>query len=137
VDLAGVIGSSAETALEGIAENVALVENALLRLKPHIEMVAQPDGGLVAGLTLYGKFFMPGDTNCTKLRLHIYMGTGTCKVYVNVNDSNALGPFTATTTSAVFDITLTVLNGSRVSFQIEDVTGSPMGLAVQMEGPVE
>lgn len=136
VDLAGVIGGSAETALEGIAENVAFVENALARLKPHIELVIQPDAGLYAG-AWYGKFFMPGNTNCTKLRLHIYSGTGTCKVYVNVNDSNVLGPFTATTTSTTFDIALTVADGQRVSFQITDITGTPMGIAVQMEGPVE
>jgi len=98
-----------------------------------VEVTLQPDDGLVDG-AWYGEFFVSVDTEFTLVRHWIYLGTGTANLSINIDDDNYAGPFAVTTTADSDALTLTVLEGQRVSFQLDDVTGSPGGIAVKMEG---
>lgn len=113
--------------------SVGAATNAVGAVLQLADMALQPDAGLVAG-AWYSKFFVPTNTNFTRIRYWIFLGSGTCNLYVNVNDNNVLGPYAVTTTSGNTVISLDVASGSRVSYQIQDITGTPGGIAVQMEG---
>lgn len=122
----GDLVADAEAAAAAAAASVGAV-------KQLVEFALQPDAGLVAG-AWYGKFFVPVGTTFTLLRVWIYQGTGTCSLYVNVNDNNVAGPVSVTTTSASSVINIPVLAGQRISFQLANLSGSPLAIAVQMEG---
>ena len=113
--------------------SVGAATNAVGAVLQLADMALQPDAGLVAG-AWYSKFFVPTNTSFTRVRYWIFLGSGTCNLYVNVNDNNVLGPYAVTTTSGNTVISLNVASGSRISYQIQDITGTPGGIAVQMEG---
>lgn len=107
--------------------------NAVGAVKQIVSVGLQPDAGIVEG-SWYADFFRSTTTEFTLIRYWIYLGTGTLNLYVNVDGSNVLGPYAVTTTSQSDVIALTVNQGSSIAIQIEDVTGSPGGLSVQLEG---
>lgn len=118
--------------------SVGAATNAVGAVLQLVELQLQPDAGLVEG-AWYANFFVPTDTDYTKVRFWIYLGTGTADVLVNVlrpdgTYVNALGPFSATTTSDNDVVSLSVLAGSAVAVQLDNITGTPTGFAFQMEG---
>lgn len=97
------------------------------------EVYIAPVDGLVEA-AYYGEFFVSTDTDYTLLRHWIVLGTGTCDIYVNVNDINVAGPFEATTTTGSDVVTISATAGQRVSFQIANITGTPLAIAIKLEG---
>lgn len=113
--------------------SVGAATNAVGAVQQDVEFALQPDAGVVEG-AWYGRFFVPTDTDYTLIRHWIYSGTGTCDIYINVNDVNVEGPIAVTSTSSSDVIALSVTAGSSVAFQIENITGSIGGIAIQLEG---
>jgi len=113
--------------------SVGAATNAVGAVLQLVEFALQPDAGLEEG-AWYGKFFVPTNTEYTLIRYWIYMGTGTCDISVNLDDENYGGPFAATTASNSDVISITATAGQRISFQIENITGTPLAIAIQLEG---
>ncbi|MDT0507541.1 hypothetical protein [Novosphingobium sp. MMS21-SN21R] len=124
-----VIAATAST----IQPLVDAATNAVGAVIQPVEFAIQPDGGIVEGCW-YGKFFIPTDTDYTVLRYWVFFGTGTADFRINVNDVNVVGLWTATTTSASSAVAISGLAGQPVSFQFENITGTPLGIAIQLEG---
>jgi len=62
-------------------------------------------------------------------------GTGGGDVSVNLNDENYAGPFAVTTTADSDAVSIFAPAGvSRISFQLDNVTGSPGGASFKLEG---
>lgn len=98
------------------------------------EIALQFDDGLGEG-AWYSEFIVPTDTTYSKIRYWVYMGSATCDVYVNVNNNNVLGPFSATTTSSYTPITLSVSEGDHITFQLDNVvSGTGSAIFIRMEG---
>jgi len=122
-----------DTAVAAAEAAAADAVDAVGAVRQTVKFALQPDAGLVAG-AWYGEFFVDTTTAFTLLRHHIYLGTGTAVIYINVNDVNVDGPFTAGTGAASNAVSLTVAAGSRVSFQLTNLTGAPGAIAIQLEG---
>lgn len=127
-----------DTAAAALSAGAALVSetnaaNSVGAVLQDPEVYIAPVDGLSA-LAYYGEFFVSTDTDYTLLRHWIVLGTGTCDVYVNVDDVNAEGPFTATTTSDSDAVTISATAGQRVSFQLANITGTPLAIAIKLEG---
>jgi len=121
---------SARDAASGFADDAA---NSVGAVKQLVRFALQPDAGITEA-AWYAEFFIPTDTEYTLIRHWIYLGTGTCTVSVNLDDENYGGPFTATTSPDSDVVSITATAGQRISFQFEDITGAPLGIAVQLEG---
>lgn len=113
----------------GYAEDAANSVGAVLQLG---EFGVQPDGGVVSG-AWYVKPFLPTNTGYTLLR-HWVIGSGTCDVQVNINDVTAYGPYPATTTKDSDAVNITASVGDSVAIQLNNVTGTPTAVFVQLEG---
>lgn len=96
------------------------------------EFGVQPDSGVVSG-AWYVKPFLPTNTGYTLLR-HWVIGSGTCDVQVNINDVTAYGPYPATTTKDSDAVNITASVGDSVAIQLNNVTGTPTAVFVQLEG---
>lgn len=96
------------------------------------EFGVQPDGGVVSG-AWYVNPFLPTNTKYTLLR-HWVIGSGTCDVQVNINNVTAYGPYPATTTKDSDAVNITASVGDSVAIQLNNVTGTPTAVFVQLEG---
>lgn len=118
------------------ADIVPLTEaatNAVGAVLQTVEFAIQPDGGIVEGCW-YGKFYLTANTDFTLLRHWVFLGSGTADLRINIEDVNVVGLWTVSTSKASPAITISGLAGQSVSFQFENITGSPLGIAIQMEG---
>lgn len=113
--------------------SVGAATNAVGAVLQDPEVYIAPVDGLVEA-AYYGEFFVSTDTDYTLLRHWIVLGTGTCDIYINVNDINVAGPFEATTTASSDAVTISATVGQRVSFQIANITGTPLAIAIKLEG---
>jgi len=112
--------------------SVGAARDAVSAVLQIAEFGIQPDGGVVAG-AWYAKPFLNTDTTYTLIR-HWVVGSGTCDVQVNIADITAYGPYAATTTSDSDVVSISGTAGQSVAVQLDNITGSPTAVFVQLEG---
>ncbi|HQS71027.1 MAG: hypothetical protein B7Y36_08195 [Novosphingobium sp. 28-62-57] len=81
-------------------------------------------------------YFTPGipfDTDLDTVRFFL-TGSGTLDLYINAADNNIIGPLAVTTADGEDAVTVFVPRGSRMSFQIDNITGEPTALLGSIEG---
>lgn len=128
-----VIVDEINTEISGtITPLVNAATNAVGAVLQIVEFGIQPDGGVVDG-AWYVNPFLPTNTGYTLLR-HWVIGSGTCDVQVNINDVTAYGPYPATTTKDSDAVNITASVGDSVAIQLNNVTGTPTAVFVQLEG---
>lgn len=123
----------AQSAAEDAAASAVEAADSVGAVKQVISVALQPDAGLEEG-SWYADFFRSTTTEFTKLRFWIYLGTGSCDLYINVDNVNVLGPISVSTTASSETVSITVPVDSSVAIQISDIVGTPMALSVQLEG---
>lgn len=106
---------------------------ALGAVKQLVEITLQNDAVLITG-AWYAEFFLPVATTFTGWKAWIFLGTGTVELRVLVDDVDVYGPRTVGTTVDTAAPAIAIPAGARVSFQLNNITGAPRGVAVQLLG---
>jgi len=99
------------------------------------EITLQPDDGVADG-AWYAEFFVSTPTAYTLVRHTLFLddGTGSAELSINKNDENYAGPFMVTSTSDSDAVSFSAAINDRISFQLENVTGTPGGCSIKLEG---
>lgn len=116
-----------------IAAVTAAASAALAAVKQLVEITIQDDTALTTG-AWYGEFFLPVATTFTSWKAWVFFGTGTADVRLLVDDVDVYGPRTVGTTTDTAAPSIAIAAGARVAFQIDNITGTPKGIAVQLLG---
>lgn len=130
------------TAADVIAVNAKAVEvaaaataamEAVAAVKQIVPFAIQSDSGIEAG-AWYAEFFAPVDTTYDTWRAWIFLGSGTLDLSVNVNDVLVYGPRSVGSTVDAASPSFAVEAGDRISFEISNIVGAPLGVAAQLLG---
>jgi hypothetical protein len=119
-DAAAASKVDAETAQTAAEAAQAAAEAAVGAVVQEVGMILQPDDGVTEG-RWYVDYFRA-------------VATGTCDVNILIDNLPVHGPFEATSTASAHVTTGTVPAGSAISFEVENVTGTPTTLIAQWKG---
>ncbi|ABD27424.1 hypothetical protein Saro_2989 [Novosphingobium aromaticivorans DSM 12444] len=102
-------------------------------VKQLVEITLQNDTVLEEG-AWYAEFFLPVATTFTSWNAWVFLGSGTVDARLIVNDVDVYGPRTVGTTVDTTAPSIAIAANARVAIQINNITGTPKGLAVQLLG---
>lgn len=102
-------------------------------VKQNITAFLGADTGIVEG-AWYAEYFVPVATTFTSFKGILISGTGTFELRVLVNDVDVYGPRTISSTLNSATISLAVAANDRVSFQVNNITGTPILAEIQLLG---
>lgn len=106
---------------------------ALAAVKQLVEITLQNDTIVPSG-AWYAEFFLPVATTFTSWKAWVFLGTGTADIRLLVDEVDVYGPRTVGTTTDTAAPSIAIAAGARVAFQIDNITGTPKGIAVQLLG---
>lgn len=125
--------AAANQALADAEAAAAAASASVGAVKQNITAFLGADTGIVEG-AWYAEYFVPVATTFTSFKGILISGTGTFELRVLVNDVDVYGPRTISSTLNSATISLAVAANDRVSFQVNNITGTPILAEIQLLG---